>query len=303
MKPNLPLSLLEPFEASARLGSFTQAAQELSVTQSAISQRVRKLEERLGLTLFDRGHRSVALTAEGRDLLNGVTVALRHLTAATQGLQTRDIRPKVRLTVDTSIAQLWLLPRLGSYLSTDTAAQLDLQVSDDPDAVGQADVAILHGDGNWPGYDAQLLFHDEIFPVCAAAYLDRHAIHSAQDLLKADLIDLDYLHWNWLNWGIWFAEAGMEPMQARIALRTNSYVTQVDAARAGLGVALGWRHLVDDDLRTGTLVRPLTDAIQTGFGYFLLLRHGASDSALDVARHLHPNGAAASVRPCSPASG
>ena len=182
MRPNLPLRLLEPFEASARLGSFTRAAKELSVTQSAISQRVRKLEDLIGLTLFERGHRSVTLTAEGRDLLNGVTVALRHLAAATQGLQARESRATVRLTVDTSIAQLWLLPRLKSYLATEDAARLDIEVSDDPDALTDADLAIMHGDGTWSGYKAQLLFEDEIFPVCAASYLDRNKICTIEDV-------------------------------------------------------------------------------------------------------------------------
>lgn len=286
MKHRLPLSLLEPFEASARLGSFTRAAKELSVTQSAISQRVRKLEDLMGLKLFDRGHRAVTLTAEGRDLLYGVTVALRHLTAATQSVRSQDNRPLVRLTVDTSIAQLWLLPRLRAYLADPAAARLDLQVSDDPEAAITADVAILHGDGTWPSYEAHPLFQDEIFPVCSADYLNRHPIQSREDLLTADLIDLDYMHWNWLNWGIWFTEVGLDPSQARTVLRTNSYITQLDAARAGLGVALGWRHLLDDDLAQGRLIKPVPDTIGTEYGYFLLIRDDADDSAIDLSRHL-----------------
>ncbi|MEM6375112.1 MAG: LysR substrate-binding domain-containing protein [Pseudomonadota bacterium] len=278
--------MLEPFEASARLGSFTRAADELSVTQSAISQRVRKLEELLGLTLFERGHRAVTLTAEGRDLLNGVTVALRHLSAATRGLQSQDTRPVIRLIVDSSIAQLWLLPRLRTYLAGDNAARVDLTVTDDPEIVIDADLAILHGDGSCPGYDAHLLFTDEIFPVCAPDYLIRYSIRSLQDLLSADLIDLDYLHWNWLNWGIWLTEAGLDPARARLPLRTNSYVTQLDAARAGLGVALGWRHLVDRDLETGQLVQPVPETVCTDFGYFLLCRQGLDGNAQKLVQYL-----------------
>ncbi len=112
-----PLDLLEPFEAAARHGSFTRAADELAVTQSAISQRVRKLEDLIGLKLFERHHRAIELTPEGRELLNGVTVALRHLTSATQGLRQQGGRPRIKLGVDTSIAQLWLLPRLKRILS------------------------------------------------------------------------------------------------------------------------------------------------------------------------------------------
>ncbi|MEM6579034.1 MAG: LysR substrate-binding domain-containing protein [Pseudomonadota bacterium] len=286
MSRHIPLSLLEPFEASARLGSFTRAAEELSVTQSAVSQRVRKLETLIGVALFERGHRTVTLTREGRDLLNGVSIALRHLSAATKGVQSGDARPVLRLTVDTSIAQLWLLPRLRTYMAAPEAARLDLTVSDEPGASIDADIALLHGDGHWPGYDARSLFPDEIFPVCAADYLTRHPIEAPKDLLTAELIDLDYLHWNWLNWGIWFTEAGLDPAQARPVLRTNSYVTQLDAARAGLGVALGWRRLVDDDLARGTLVQPVADAIVTGYGYFLLVRQDANEDARALAHHL-----------------
>ncbi|MGK7653753.1 LysR family transcriptional regulator [Roseovarius sp. B08] len=105
-----PLDLMEPFEAAARLGSFTRAAEELSVTQSAISQRVRKLETLLDTALFIRRHRTITLTPEGRELLIGVRAALQHMTAATRALRQRDGRPRVRLGADTSMAQLWLTP-------------------------------------------------------------------------------------------------------------------------------------------------------------------------------------------------
>lgn len=281
-----PLDLLEPFEAAARHGSFTRAADELAVTQSAISQRVRKLEDLIGLKLFERHHRAIELTPEGRELLNGVTVALRHLTSATQGLRQQGGRPRIKLGVDTSIAQLWLLPRLKRILSQEPSFDVDLTVSDIENDALNTDVAILHGDGNWPGYTAKLLFADEIFPVCAPDYLHRHPITCAQDLLTADLIDLDYIHWNWINWSIWFTEARLAPPHARILLRTNSYSAQLDAARAGLGVALGWSHLLEEDLQNGALIRPIPDSVGTKFGYYVLCRDGADSIARDISQHL-----------------
>lgn len=274
-----PLDLLEPFEAAARHGSFTRAADELSVTQSAISQRVRKLEDLLGFTLFERHHRSIELTSEGRDLLNGVTVALRHLTAATHGLRQQAGRSRIKLGVDTSIAQLWLLPRLKRLLSDAPAFDIDLIVSDVEGDVLNADVAILHGDGDWPGYTARLLFQDEIFPVCTPGYLAQCPITCADDLVDADLIDLDYVHWNWINWSIWFTEARMEQSQARVLIRTNSYTAQLDAARAGLGLALGWAELLEDDLRDRTLIRPIPESVATQYGYYILSRDGADVTA------------------------
>ncbi|QGX98907.1 LysR family transcriptional regulator [Roseovarius faecimaris] len=282
-----PLDLLVPFEASARLGSFTRAAEELSVTQSAVSQRVRKLESLLDIPLFDREHRAIVLTAQGRELLNGVKVALQHLTSATQSLRQRDTRPFLRLGCDTSIAQLWLLPRLAPLLTQETPFAIDLIASDQEQEVLSADVAVMHGDGNWPGFVARPLFADEIYPVCAPDYLARRPISTPDDLLRADLIDLDYMHWNWMNWGIWMTETGLDPSAARILMRTNSYMALLDAARAGLGVALGWDHLVEAALRDGSLVRPLAESTDTHFGYHILLRQGASENAHQLAQLIY----------------
>lgn len=284
--PTPPLDLLEPFEASARLGSFTRAAEELSVTQSAISQRVRKLEDLLDTKLFDRGHRAITLTPEGRELLNGVSVALQHLTSATHSLRQRESRPVVRLSADTSIAQLWLMPRLESFLLGAHELAVDLTVSDHEDEVLNADVAILHGGGSWAGFTAELLFPDEIFPVCAPTYLARHPIRDLPDLLEVELIDLDYIHWNWINWGIWLTEARLDPARARTLLRTNSYMALLDAARAGLGVTLGWGPLMERDLASRALVRPLQNSVTPPYGYYLLVRDGAENGAQKLARHL-----------------
>ena len=281
-----PLDLLEPFEAAARLGSFTRAADELSVTQSAISQRVRKLEELLDIKLFERNHRSIELTREGRELLNGVTVALRHLISATSGLRQHRGRPVVKLGADTSIARFWLLPRLNSILSKEPNIDMDLTVSDVEEDVLNADIAILHGDGNWPNHVTKLLFQDEIFPVCSPEYLESHPFTSVQGLLSADLIDLDYIHWNWINWNIWFTEAGLKQRQARIVFRTNSYAAQLDAARKGLGVALGWNHLLEDSLQNGELVRPVPDSVFPKYGYYILCREEAGATARDVSKSL-----------------
>ncbi len=290
---NPPLSLLEPFEASARLGSFTLAAEELSVTQSAISQRVRKLEDMLGKALFERRHRTIELTDDGRELLNGVTVALRHLRSSMHGLQQQGDRVRVKLGTDTSISALWLPDRLRGMLGATPACDIDLLVSDVEEDVLRADVAILHGNGTWPGFDARLLFADEIGPVCSPEYLSRCPISEVGDLLEADLIDLDYVHWNWANWSIWLTEKQLDASDARIVLRTNSYLAQIDAARRGFGVALGWRHFLDHGLETGRLVEPIADKVTSGFGYYVLLSHGAGDHAAEVADRLYQHADAA----------
>lgn len=288
-KLNLPpLDLLQPFEASARLGSFTRAAQELSVTQSAISQRVRKLEDLMGVALFERQHRKIQLTPEGRELLNGVRAALQHLRAATHSLRQGEDRPRVRLAADVSMAHFWLPGRLDTPLTNGPPVTVDLTVTDDAAELLSADVVLLHGGGQWPGFRAVRLFDDEVFPVCTPAYRDQHRIKSAQDLLRCELIDLDYIHWDWMNWAIWLTEVGVDAGRAPIRLRTNSYTALLDAARRGLGVTLGYACLLDDDLAAGRLIRPMPDSVTGPFGYYLLLRDGAPPAACALALDLAP---------------
>jgi DNA-binding transcriptional LysR family regulator len=281
-----PLELLTPFEAAARHGSFTRAADELSVTQSAVSQRVRTLEARLGVRLFERGHRRVRLTPEGRELQNGASAALRHLRAATRSLrQPEDLRA-AHLVVDSAIAAFWLTPRLDAHLARSDGASIRLTVSDDPAAARDADVAIQHGDGAFPGFAAQPMLPDAVFAVCAPSYLARKPLRRPQDLLDADLIDLDYLHWNWMNWGIWLTEAGLDPAVTRRIARTNDYQSLIALARAGRGVALAWPGLHDADIAAGRLVAPLDITVTTGFGYYLLTRHDADAAARALASDL-----------------
>lgn len=278
-----PLDLLVPFEASARLGSFTKAATEMNVTQSAVSQRVRTLEEYLGTPLFERKHRAIALTPQGRELLNGASVALQHLRAATDSVRGLQLTPRVRLATDTSIAALWLMPRLTGFQNANPGIAVDLTVSDDEARCLDADLAVLHGTGDWPGFDSRKLFDDAIFPVCAPGYLDGRRLARPEDLLAADLLDLDYLRWNWMNWGIWLTEAGLDPAPARRVLRSNSYPALIEAARAGQGVALGWAHFLDGDLRAGRLVRPMPEEVATSFGYFAAIADPAPDEARRLA--------------------
>ena len=276
-----PLEFLVAFEAAARLGSFTAAAEELNLTQAAVSRQIRLLERNLGRSLFTRAHRAVHLTQEGRDFQHTVSLALSHVANAAQGLRAPE--PDARLTVaaDQSVAALWLLPRLARF--QDANGDIDLRlISSDAEAdclAEEVDVAIVHGDGSWPGYEAELLLDEEVFPVCSPGYLERHgAIAGPADLPGRVLVDLDDDHWNWINWRVWLTEQdihlpqdGAGPAGLR-RLVINSYPLIVQAARDGLGVALGWKHLVEEPLAAGALVRPLDEAVRTGLGYYLLVR-------------------------------
>jgi DNA-binding transcriptional LysR family regulator len=269
-----PLEFLVAFEAAARLASFTAAAEELSLTQAAVSRQIRLLEQNLGRSLFTRAHRAVRLTPEGREFQHTVSLALSHVANAATGLRAPEANARLTVATDQSVAALWLLPRLASF--QDAHGEIDLRlISSDMEAdclAEEVDVAIVHGDGSWPGYEAALLLDEEVFPVCSPAYLARHgAIARPDDLLGRVLIDLDDDHWNWINWRVWLTEQDIHPPRDASGtgpaglrrLVINSYPLIVQAARNGLGVALGWKHLVEEPLAAGALVRPLEQTVRT----------------------------------------
>jgi len=267
-----PLSTLQAFEAAGRLLSFTRAAAELNVTQAAISKQVRLLEERLGARLFTRSHRRVQLTPEGREYLHTVVTALTHLAHATLELRVKETPRRLCLAVDESIGALWLLPRLGSLLQAMPDATLDVVVSDSEARLlaDQVDVAILHGENRWPGHDAERLFDEVVYPVCSPAYRRRLPRRPTPgDLARVRLIDLGDENWTWINWRIWLTDHGVGLPATHRALTIGTYPLVLDAARRGLGVALAWQSLIEDDLAAGTLVRPMAAEVRTRFAYWV----------------------------------
>jgi DNA-binding transcriptional LysR family regulator len=276
-----PLDLLVAFEAAARYASFTQAAKELNVTQSAVSQRVRNLERRLGMALFERAHRSVRLTAQGREFYNSVSFALMHLLSAADRLRADEGARKLVVATDTSVAEMWLGSRLHRFQAAHPDVVLHLTASDVlEDCFADAvELAIIHGDGSWPGYDSVPLFQEEVFPVCAPSFLKKSAkLSEPKDLAQAVLLDLEYEHWKWMNWSIWLTEMGVHTPVRQQTLRSNSYALLIEAARRGQGVALGWRRFVDDDLGEGRLVAPIRASVKTGLAYYLVKRANRAPS-------------------------
>lgn len=270
------LDPLISFEAAARLGSFAKAADELNVTASAVSQQIRSLETQLGVSLFDRGHRSVTLTARGKKFHNSVSIALVHLLSAANDARMGDDLGEVVVVTDTSIAAHWLIPRLKRFQTLHPNIALRIKATDNQSEIFGEDthIALLQGDGNWKGYDAELLFEEEIFPVCSPSYLDEVGkFDGPEDLSRADLLDLVYEDWQWINWTIWLTEMNLPQPQKPRALVLNNYPILIEAAKRGAGIALGWRYLVDEELTNGTLVRPISGSFKTRYGYYIATPH------------------------------
>ncbi len=270
-----PLDPLIAFEAAARLLSFTRAAEELHLSQAAISQQIRSLEDSLQVKLFTRSHRAVQLTNEGREYQHTVTAVLTQLAGATMDIQNVEFQQQLVIGCDESFATQWLGSRFDLLKQLLPEVALRIIASDDYNiSLGpEVQVAVLHGDGNWPGFHALRLFGEEVFPVCSPDY-----DHSSADrdwlawLLQAQLIDLADSHWNWINWRLWLGGNDIDEPLANRNLQINSYPLVIAAACAGQGVALGWRYLVDDLIERGRLVRPVDASLTTDFGYYLLCR-------------------------------
>jgi LysR family glycine cleavage system transcriptional activator len=246
-----PLSTLRPFEAAARLESFTRAAEELHLTHGAVSHQVRALEEHLGVPLFARHGKRVALTAAGRSFAERVRAALEEISQAADALRARR-DDRLTVSVLPSFASRWLMPRLIRFM--DAHPELEVNViattalanfRDD-----EVDVAIRFGKGPWPPYACERFMEDEYFPVASRALLRGKRPRSPGDLLGMRIIreDRDL-------WSEWFEAAGVALGQAPGGPRFNDSTYALQAAARGEGIALARRSIIGEDLERGTLVR------------------------------------------------
>ncbi len=270
-----PLEPLIAFEAAARLLSFSRAAEELHLSQAAISQQIRNLETQLEVKLFTRSHRAVQLTNEGREYQHTVAAMLRQLAGATMDIRNVEFSRQLVIGCDQSFASFWLSPRLAELRRALPEVTLRIIAADDEaeSMAPEIQVSILHGDGSWPGFRSQRLFAEEVFPVCSPDYANAAVTENWVDwLLQSQLIDLADSQWNWMNWRLWLSRNGIDEPLGNRHLQINSYPLVIQAARDGQGIALGWRHLVDDLIAAGQLIRPLPQSLCTEFGYYLAWR-------------------------------
>ncbi|WP_120500156.1 LysR substrate-binding domain-containing protein [Roseovarius sp. EL26] len=276
LRKNLPpLDYFLAFEVTGRSGSFAAAARELNISESAVSRKVKLLEEYYKTRLFIRGHRSITITSEGADLLQSAAQALGILRDASQDILARKETSSVSLAATNSVASLWLMPRLNQFNQRNPDVQIGLLSSDDDEEclAENNDLAILRGTGEWPGFDAELLFGETIFPVCSPEYLKQHPQASGTETIgQLDLIEVSSPHTEWMNWTTWQQRQKIPRGDFSRTTQFNTYPLAVQAALDGLGVTLGWKHLVDHLLEQGRLVRPLGDmSVRTKGGYYLLV--------------------------------
>ncbi len=275
-KSNLlpPLDYLLAFEAAANCQSFAAAARQLNISESAISRKVRLLELHYDVPLFIRGHKSVVLTVHGIKLRETVSEALQSLRETSRDLLSRHNRNTVTLAATNSVAMLWLMPRLRKFSNKNKQLKIMLVASDHDEEclADNVDLSILRGDGTWPGFRTSLIFGETVFPVCSPGYLAANpAVSDLTQLARHALIEVSSAHTEWMNWPDWLHAAGVAAEKPGQSTAFNTYPLAVQAAVDGLGLVLGWGHLVDHLIAAGTLVRPLGDTqVRSEFGYYLL---------------------------------
>lgn len=278
-----PLDLFHTFEAVARHRSFTLAADELCLTQSAVSRQIRALEDALGLRLFRRLHRAIDLTAEGQRLLESVTRGLDDISACLAALGASSKAPQITVSASVAFAWFWLMPRLERFGALQPDVDLRVLATDQPvlPVTGEVDVAVLFGSGQWEGLEARLLFGERVYPVCSPAYLRAHPLlHRPEDLMDQTLLHLEYgkPSFGGVDWRSWLLRQGVNGQPVRRGVRFNSYPMVLQAAESGHGVALGWSYITDPLLAEGRLVCPVDRRLETADGYYLCTSTSAGKS-------------------------
>jgi len=265
-----PADTLIAFECAARHLSFTRAAEELHLTQGAVSKQVRQLEDRLGVELFRRVRQRIVLTDAGRLYLHDIRGALEQMTAATrQVMSYAGSADVLNLAVLPTFGTRWLAPRLAEFDRRYPDAGLNLSVRLQPFDFDEEpfDGAIHHGDPVWAGAIAERLFDEEVVPVASRAFRDRHQIRTPADLARVPRLQLATRP---LAWRQWFDLAGVETDAAFQGARFEQFVMITEAAIHHAGAALIPRFFIEAELASGRLVRlfDLSLAQQTAY-YFV----------------------------------
>jgi LysR family transcriptional regulator, glycine cleavage system transcriptional activator len=256
-----PLNAVKAFEAAARHESFTRAAEELCVTQGAVSHQVKALEAELGLKLFNRERQRLVITEAGRDYLIVIRDAFDRIAQGTERLLQRQSGGALAVSVSPNFAAKWLVHRLGRF--ADVHPEIDLRIS------AQAH----HVDGNAPGLHITRLCVEEVFPVCSPKLVaGRNPLRKPSDLGRFTLIHLrDRQGWsNRQGWSQWLDFAGASGVDSSRGLVLDQASMAIDAAVDGQGVVLTRTALAAWDLVGGRLVQPFDIAMPASFGYWIV---------------------------------
>lgn len=273
-----PLNRLAVFDAAARHLSFTQAAEERFLTQSAVSRQIAALEGELGVALFRRRHRALELTEDGRRLADAVARAIAQVRDVVGAIRAPGRREVLALTTTPGLASLWLIPRLADFIAAHPGVDVRIDATHTQRALaGEGfDLAIryvpLEGASGVP------LFGEAVQPVCAPALLRQAPLKHPADLARHTLLQVEHPQGRGLllEWQTWLQAVGAPQVQPAATLTFTNYDTAVAAAVAGQGVVLGRRPLVDALLKKRALVAPFKGTSTSARGYAVVVEPAAA---------------------------
>lgn len=269
-----PLRALRAFEAAARHLSFTAAAEELHVTQAAVSQQIKHLESLLDVQLFRRINRRLELTEEGQAYVPEVRESLERLSAATARMARRQRLGILTVSVMPSFATRWLIPRLPRFRAQYPDVQVRISAFEWPVDFDKQDVdmAVRYGRGDWPSLHTVQLMDEEIFPVCSPRLTAK--LDSPEALAHYTLLHDDYSREDWFAWLDAAGVTGIDPAGGLSFSHTD---LMLEAAERGLGIALGRTPLVAEALERGTLIRPCATTLPGDLAYYVVCPRQTAD--------------------------
>ena len=260
---------LNTFAIVAQHGTFSSAADELEIGQSAVSHAIRQLERWFGCALFDRDHRGIRLTVEGRILADGVGAGLTRVHQAVRDVQNLHdhATEMVTISVSTATASNWLIPKLARFKAHHP--EIDVRcVTTDSDRnfeTESVDLFVPVGRARWPGCQRWALTDETVYPVCSPAYAESvgETPWPLDLLIRTKLLNLQERHRSRMRWHEWFAAVGAPAPEGTGLGISNDYSVLLHAAMEGQGVGLGWHHLVADLVTQGRLIRPVAESVTT----------------------------------------
>ncbi len=270
---SLPLRALVAFRAAGEHLNFTRAADDLNVTREAISLQIRTLETHLGVRLFQRLHRGLALTEAGQRFFGAVKLSLDTIDIAVEELRSMQGKSTVSVTTTMAFASSALIARLPVFHSANPGIDIRVIESDecrDLDRDG-IDLSIRYGAGNWPNVSVTHLFDEETFPVCSAKMAAENPdLRDMENIPKHRLLHLSGIAHQWEDWRRMLEMAGVDYSGELGGLWFSNYGNVIQAARDSHGIAIAWRHVVERHLMSGELVNPTGRIFKTGRGFYLL---------------------------------
>ena len=264
-----PLNALKAFESAARSESFTRAAEELCVTQAAVSQQVKALEATLGIKLFNRERQRLVITSAGREYLAVIRDALDRIAVGTERVVQRQSSGKLTVSTSPDFAAKWLVYRLSRFAEAYPGIELRVFATmQHVDFVREEiDLAVRHGDGTWVGLDAARLCSERLFPVCSPKLVSgRNRLVKPSDIIRFPILHLE----DSKEWSRWFDAAGVTDADVSHGPVFNRASMLIDAAVDGQGVALARTTLAAWDLINGRLVRPLAISLRVFNAYWIV---------------------------------